>query len=84
MTEIIIYSKANCPYCENAKAYFNDKNLEYTEIRVDLDPEKLDEMLSLSNGFRTMPQIFINKTHVGGYDDLMELHASGELQKLLN
>ena len=84
MAEIVIYSTSSCIHCERAKNFFETNNLKDKEIRVDLDPEKLSEMLTLSNGYRTVPQIFINKTHIGGNDKLMELHSSGELEKLLN
>lgn len=82
MPKIIIYSKANCAYCEFAKKYFLSQNLAFEEIRVDLDPQKLAEMEQLTKR-RTVPQIFINDQMVGGYDDLMALSKSGELQKLL-
>lgn len=83
MTKIIIYTKPNCPYCEYTKKFLTSKNLSFDEIRVDLDPAKLAEMEQLSKR-RTVPQIFINDQPIGGYDDLMKLAQSGELQQLLN
>jgi glutaredoxin 3 len=80
---VIIYTKANCPYCDWAKQLLDHKKLSYQEVRVDLDPEKLDEMVRLS-GKRTCPQIFINDHAVGGFDDLSALVKSGELDKLIN
>lgn len=82
MVKIIIYSKANCPYCTWAKQFLESKNLSYEEIRVDLDAEKRSEMERIT-GRRTVPQIFINDKPIGGYDDLMELSKKGELDTLL-
>ena len=80
---VIIYSKQTCPYCVMAKnllAQKGVKNIE--EIRIDLQPEERDKMIALT-GRMTVPQIFINQTHVGGFDDLAKLNRSGELDKLL-
>lgn len=82
MAKIIIYSKANCSYCTAAKQYLDKNNLAYQEIRVDLDGEKLQEVQQLS-GRRTLPQIFINDSPVGGYDDLMVLARTGKLADLI-
>lgn len=82
MANIIIYSSDHCPYCVQAKQFLTQKGLSYTEIRVDLDPTKKEEMIQLS-GRRTVPQIFINNQHIGGCDDLMKLASSGQLDKLL-
>ncbi len=83
MSKIIMYSKENCSYCARAKQLLASKNLDYQEIRVDQDPAKLEEMISLS-GRRTVPQIFINDQAIGGYDDLFALSQSGKLTALLN
>ncbi len=80
--KIIIYSSEYCPYCQRAKQFFDNKGFSYTEVRVDLDPPKRDEMIQLTNR-RTVPQIFINDKHVGGCDDLMAIANNGELDKLL-
>lgn len=82
MADIIIYSKANCAYCDWAKELLDHKKLKYSEIRVDLDPNQLAEMVRRSNR-RTTPQIFINGQSIGGFDDLSALNKSGELDKLL-
>ena len=82
MANVVIYSKEVCPFCVNAKEFFNSRNVEYTEISVDSSPDKLQEMLQKSGGRRTVPQIFINETHVGGFDDLSAL-SPDELNKLL-
>jgi glutaredoxin 3 len=79
--KVIIYTKANCPYCDWAKQLLDHKKLSYQEIRVDLDPEKQNEMEQLS-GKRTCPQVFINDQAIGGFDDLSTLAKSGGLDKL--
>ena len=78
MTQVIIYSKDNCPYCKMAKEFFTTRNIAFQEIRIDLDPDKLNEMISLSKR-RSVPQIFINGQSIGGYDDLAALAKSGKL-----
>ncbi len=79
---IEIYTTQLCPYCDSAKALFKDKGLEYKEIRVDTDAEKMTEMLERSQR-RTVPQIFINNHHVGGFDDLKQLVEANRLDDLL-
>jgi glutaredoxin 3 len=83
MAKVIIYSTASCPYCVQAKNLLDHKNVAYEEVRVDLDPERRDEMVTRS-GRRTVPQIFINDKSVGGFDDIWALEQKGELDKLLN
>lgn len=82
MTDIIIYSKANCPYCDRAKQLLSAKHATYREIRIDLDPQARDEMITRS-GRRTVPQIFITDQHIGGFDDLAALERQGTLTRLL-
>ncbi len=84
MARIVIYSKAVCPYCEWAKQLLDSHGASYTEFRIDQDEAKRDEMLRLSNGRRTVPQIFINDQLIGGYDDLSALDKAGKLLPLLN
>lgn len=79
---VIIYTSETCPYCVRAKDLLKRKNVEFTEIRVDLLPEKRDEMIQLT-GRRTVPQIFINNQPIGGCDDLYELDRTDKLDKLL-
>lgn len=83
MVKVVIYSKANCPFCDMAKNVFDAQDVAFEEIRVDLDPNKLQEMITRSQR-RTVPEIFINDQHIGGYDDLAALIKSGKLQELLN
>lgn len=82
MAKIVIYTKANCSYCDWAKQFLTAKKLSYEEIRVDLDFEKLKEMENLSKR-RSVPQIFINDQSIGGYDDMIKLSKNGELDTLL-
>ena len=81
--EITIYSSAICPYCVAAKNFLKSKGQAWTEVRIDLDPAQRDQMMSLT-GRRTVPQIFIGETHVGGCDDLIALDQQGGLLPLLN
>ncbi|MBS4017865.1 MAG: glutaredoxin 3 [Dechloromonas sp.] len=78
-----MYTTEICPYCVRAKRLPNARGVsEIEEIRVDLDPERRDEMMQ-KTGRRTVPQIFIGETHVGGCDDLHALDAAGKLLPLL-
>ena len=83
MTAVKMYTTQVCPYCVRAKALLKQRGVDQIEeIRVDLDPVQRDQMVALT-GRRTVPQIFIGSTHVGGCDDLMALDRSGGLQPLL-
>lgn len=82
MSKVIVYSKDNCPYCTMAKQLLDSHQIAYEEIRIDLDDSKREEMMRLSNR-RTVPQIFINDTSIGGYDDLAALVRAGKLDALL-
>lgn len=82
MTKVVVYSKDNCPYCVMAKELLSARKIAYEEIRIDLDEDKKEEMIRLSNR-RTVPQIFINDQAIGGYDDLAALVKSGKLDGLL-
>lgn len=83
MSKIEVYSTAVCPYCVAAKNLLKSKGLEWTEVRIDTDAAQRDAMLARSGGRRTVPQIFINDQHVGGYDDLVAADRSGKLGELL-
>jgi len=80
---IIIYTTGTCPFCHRAKLLLESKNIEYTEISVDSQPELRQEMAQRA-GRTSVPQIWICKTHVGGCDDLFAADHSGELDRLLN
>ena len=79
--KVVIYSTGWCPYCSRAKELLESKGVAFEEIDVDARPEARAEMMTRS-GRRSVPQIFIGATHVGGCDDLHELEASGRLDTL--
>ncbi len=83
MSKIEIYSTAVCPYCVSAKNLLKSKGLEWSEVRIDMDPDQRDLMLARSGGRRSVPQIFINDQHVGGFDDLVAADRNGKLAELL-
>jgi glutaredoxin 3 len=82
MPNVVMYSTAICPYCVRAKHLLDNKGVRYEEIRIEHDQEVLQEMMRRSNR-HTVPQIFIDDYHVGGYDDLASLEMSGQLDRLL-
>lgn len=84
MPQVIIYTKAYCPYCVRAKSLLDDKGVNYQEFKIDEQPELRPEMIEKANGRTTVPQIFIGDKHVGGCDDLLALEAAGNLDPLLN
>lgn len=80
---VLMYSTAVCPYCVRAEQLLRRKGVaDIEKIRIDLDADKRDEMIART-GRRTVPQIFIGTTHVGGCDDLYALDRAGELDALL-
>ncbi len=83
MASVELYTTAICPYCVAAKQLLKQRGLEYSETRVDTDPARRDEMLSRSGGRRSVPQIFINGVHIGGFDDLVVADRSGRLAEIL-
>jgi glutaredoxin 3 len=82
-SDILIYTTRSCPYCRMAKELLQKRNLAYEEISVDEDFEARAEMLEKANGRRTVPQIFFGDMHIGGCDELYEMHATGKLDSLL-
>lgn len=83
MAKILMYMTEWCPYCRRAEQLFRTKGVEDIQrIRVDLEPERRQEMMEKS-GRRTVPQIWIGETHVGGYDDLAALDRAGKLDSML-
>jgi glutaredoxin 3 len=83
MPVVKMYTTAVCPYCTRAKQILKSKGVEQIEeIRIDTDPAQRDHMMQIT-GRRTVPQIFIGQTHVGGCDDLVALDAQGGLLPLL-
>ena len=83
MAKVVMYTTAVCPYCVAAKNILARKGVsDIEEIRVDLAPERRDEMIARTQR-RTVPQIFIGEVHVGGHDDLVALDRAGKLDPLL-
>lgn len=79
---VVIYTTRFCPYCIRAKMLLKEKGVEYSEIAVDQDPEKRQEMSEKSGRF-TVPQIWIGDDHIGGCDELYQLQRQGTLDELL-
>lgn len=83
LNKVLMYSTAVCPFCIRAEQLLKARGVSDIEkIRIDLDPVRRDEMMSLT-GRRTVPQIYIGETHVGGFDDLSALDHAGGLMPLL-
>ncbi len=83
MAKVVMYTTAVCPYCINAKRLLGNKGVtEIEEIRIDLTPHLREEMME-KTGRRTVPQIYINDQHIGGFDDLRALDVAGGLDPLL-
>ncbi|NCA69623.1 MAG: glutaredoxin 3 [Sphingobacteriia bacterium] len=82
MPHVTIYATKVCPYCIRARHLLERKGIQYEEIRVDQDRERMTEMRRRSRR-ATVPQIFIDDLHIGGYDDMARLDERGELDPLL-
>ncbi|MDP2809812.1 MAG: glutaredoxin 3 [Rhodocyclaceae bacterium] len=83
MSRVLMYSTAVCPYCVRAEQLLTRKGVtDIEKVRVDLQPERREEMLQ-KTGRRSVPQIYIGETHVGGCDELHELERQGKLDSLL-
>lgn len=84
MQTVKIYTTGSCPYCIHAKQLLKTRGVtKLDEVRVDLQPAERQTMMEIT-GRRTVPQIFIGATHVGGCDDLVALDGRGDLMPLLN
>ena len=84
MRSVEIYTTPTCPYCAMAKRLLQKKGVSYTEIDVSRDLGLREAMTQRAKGRRTVPQIFVGDTHVGGCDDLYELEDAGKLDPLLS
>ncbi len=82
MPKVVVYSTNVCPYCVRAKSLLQRKGVEYEELNIDQDFSLMEQMVEKSQR-RSVPQIFIDDYHVGGYDDMAELDAAGKLDQLL-
>lgn len=82
MANVVMYTSAYCPYCMNAERLLANKGVTVNKIRVDLEPEQRVIMME-KTGRRTVPQIYIDDRHIGGFDDLRALDLAGGLDPLL-
>ena len=83
MQKVVIYTGPMCNYCSAAKHLLNKKKITYTEFDIGIDVSKMKEMQERTKGARTIPQIFIGDTYVGGYRELKALEVAGKLNSLL-
>ncbi|MDP5031503.1 MAG: glutaredoxin 3 [Paraglaciecola sp.] len=83
MSKVEIYTKGHCPYCHRAKALLTQKGVEFSEFKIDQQPELRPTMIERANGGTTVPQIFINNQHIGGCDDMFALESQNKLDGLL-
>ena len=83
MKKIKIYTTPYCPFCIRIKNLMKKKQTSFQEIDLSINPEKFEEMLAKTNGVRTVPQMFVNDTHIGDCDHVHELDNYGELDKIL-
>ncbi|MEL7097666.1 MAG: glutaredoxin 3 [Pseudomonadota bacterium] len=83
MKDVEIYTSPLCGFCHAAKRLLTEKGVDFAEVDVLAQPERKAEMIARANGGRTVPQIFIGETHVGGCDDLYALERAGKLDPLL-
>ena len=83
MKKVIVYMGPSCAFCDAAKRLLVRNNISFQEINISLEEGKMEEMLEKTNGKRTIPQIFFDKNHIGGYVELRELEKNNSLLKLL-
>ena len=83
MKKVVIYTGPMCNFCSAAKHLLNKKKINYEEIDIGYDDKKREEMLKKSNGAKTIPQIFVEDKHIGGYVELKALESKGELDAVL-
>ena len=83
MKNVTVYMGPMCAFCNAAKKLLNRNNIPYKEINIAIEEDKMNEMLKKSNGKKTIPQIFFNDHHVGGYEELRALEKENKLENLL-
>jgi len=83
MKNVTVYMGPMCAFCDAAKRLLTKKNIPYKEINVALEESKMEEMIKKSNGKRTIPQIFFDEYHVGGFEELRALEKENKLLNLL-
>ena len=81
--KVEIYTWNHCPYCQRTLQLFNSKEIKYIQYKIDGDETARDKMSVRANGRRTVPQVFIDDSHIGGCDDTHALDSNGELDKLV-
>jgi glutaredoxin 3 len=84
MQPVVLYTTTSCGYCRSAKAWFSARGVPYSEVDVTDDEAARAALVERSGGQRTVPQIFVGNTHVGGYSDLVALDAAGKFTPLLD
>lgn len=84
MADVVIYTKSYCPYSKECKQFFETKNIPYDEKVIDEDQALTQEMIAKSGERTDTPQVFINGSHIGSFDDVKALDSEGELDKMLN
>ena len=82
--KILIYTSNNCTFCNSAKALLVNKKLKFDEINISQKNNLKEEMIKKTNGLMTVPQIFINSKHIGGFDELYKLVSSKKLDRIIN
>ena len=82
--KILIYTSNNCAFCNSAKELFNKKKLKFEEINISQNNNLKEEMIKKTNGLMTVPQIFINSIHIGGFKELNKLNSSKKLDGIIN
>ena len=83
MANVEIYTKPTCGFCHMAKRLLTSKGISFAEVNISAQPERRAEMIQRANGGSTVPQSFVDGTHIGGCDDLMALERGGKLDALL-
>ena len=83
MANILMYCTPYCPYCIRARSLLERKGVEYTDIDIGSEPDRREEMEAKAGGRTSVPQIFIDDRHIGGFDDMAALDRAGELDPLL-
>lgn len=84
MAEVVIYTKSYCPFSQECKKYLQEKDVQFDEKMLDNDKALEVEMGNKSGGRTDTPQVFINSHHIGSFDDLKALEATGKLDEMLN
>ena len=82
--KILVYTSNNCTFCRSAKELLINKKLKFEEINISQNNNLKDEMIKKTNGLMTVPQIFINSKHIGGFEELKKLESSKKLDGIIN